>query len=164
MGQQMKAGIIGIVFSVLLLLVGLVFSIIVVDVVNKLGGKIACFDGNGTLITNATYSSATAGVNKAKTLPKKVSKTFQGALAVGRPCGSGTLTDASTTNVENGAKPTGSWAGKQGTIRYTLEVFGADSLNNLMTLAFWIALIIIAIGISVGGGLAVRADLLRRQL
>ena len=152
MGSQMKLGILGIVFGVLLLLVGLTFSGLIIDQVNKQGGKIGCFDGNDILITNAQYATATSA---GQTLPKKTSATFQGALAVGKPCGTGTI-DGGATAVTNGAGATGTFDTKQGTIRYTLEVFGADSLNNLMTLAFWIVLIMIAIGLIGAGGYAVR--------
>ena len=160
MAAQVQMGIMGIVFGVLLLLVGLTFGTsLIIDQVNRQGGKIGCFDGDDILISNAKYITGNTAADNI--VPKKASATFQGPLAVGKPCGNGTLTVKSGTTVANGAG-TGSMTsegGKVGTIRYTLEVFGADSLNNLMTLAFWIVLIMIAISLIGAGGYAVRGAL-----
>ena len=173
MGAQVKMGIMGIVFGVLLLLVGLTFGTsLIIDQVNRQGGKIGCFDGDDILISNAVGPN-TATIAKAATarttpvpqpgsaIPKKTGPTYQGNNVAGKACGVG----ATVVQEANGGSDTPAWTSPTctgdncGTIRYTLEVFGADSLNNLMTLAFWIVLIMIAISLIGAGGYAVRGAL-----
>ena len=140
---QAKLGMIGIIFGVLLLVVGLVFSDLIIDNVNRQGAKIGCYDGNDIPIMN-TFTWNLTGTAASVRTPKKVSKTYQGADNIGQLCGNGTVATASAIT---GATVTG-------TVRYALEVYGADSLNNLFTLVYFIVLVGISLSMVGGGGYA----------
>ena len=171
MGTQMKMGILSIVFGVLLLIVGLVMSGLIIDNVNKQGGKIGCFDADDIIIkpahgpntTEIPADSATPwpAVTNSAAVPSKVSSAYTGANVVGKVCGSSVTNAAEATGnraaVAAFTSPTcSSSSARCGTIRYTLKVFGADSLNNIMTMVYWIVLIGIALGLVGAGGMSIR--------
>ena len=156
MGTQMKMGILSIVFGVLLLIVGLVMSGLIIDNVNKQGGKIGCYDADDIIIKPASGPTKGTGTT-ASTVPNKVSKLYPGNEVVGKVCGNGvTAQTAGTASTFGTATCVQSTSARCGTIRYTLEVFGADSLNNLMTMVYWIVLIGIALGLVGAGGMSIR--------
>lgn len=156
MGGAQKAGIVAIILGVLILVMGLAFSDLVVGSVTKQGQRIGCYDANELLIRGASYGIGHASKATTAGLPSRVGATFQGSLVEGRECFVGGTIDAdgNTTVVANGALSTVAFdtePTKKGTIRYDLEVYGADSLNNMFTLIYWIMLVIISLG-SVAGG------------
>ena len=118
MGMQMKIGILAIVFGVLHLIAGLVMSGLIIDNVNKQGGKIGCFDADDIIIkpahgpntTEIPADSATPwpAVTNSAAVPSKVSSAYTGANVVGKVCG---------------------------------------CLNNIMTMVYWIVLVGIALGL-----------------
>ena len=151
MGMQQKVGIGAVIFGVLLLVIGLVFSGMIIDGVNKQGGKIGCYDSDDNQIKSATGPAVTAAgtaidttSSAGKAVPSKVSKSYQGPTVVDQVCGNGSVTVASGVVTS---------ADTLGTIRYTLEVYGADSLNNLFTMIYWVILIGLSLGGVGGGGL-----------
>ena len=144
--MAMKMGMLGIIFGVLLLVVGLVLSDIIIDQVNKQGGRIGCYDGSDVPITNANTWNQTPSTPATAPVPKKVSKTFQGPDNVGQVCGSGGVFTAAGVQTNQD---------RAGTVRYSLEVYGADSLNNLFTLVYWIVLVGISLSLVGAGGYGV---------
>ena len=132
-----KGGMITIIFGVLLLVVGLVLSDIIIDNVNRQGRRIACFDQDDVPLSGAKYAGTES---TARAVPKSNPDTS----IVGSDCGtdvtvaSGAITDYGT--------------GRQGTVRYSLDVYGAASLNNLFTLIYWIVLVTISLSAIGGGG------------
>ena len=173
----MKLGMLGIIFGVLLLVVGLVLSDIIIDQVNKQGGRIGCYDGNdvpvknasgpgaarAALATNANTAARAAervAVTNTYSVPIKVSSIYTGANAVGKACGvSTTLVTIPNTGANPAyaawASPTCATTATCGTVRYSLEVYGADSLNNLFTLVYWIVLVGISLSLVGAGGYGV---------
>ena len=161
-----KGGITAIIFGVLLLVVGLVLSDIIVDNVNKNGARIGCFDGNDVPIKNANgpQAAAVAGASSAalqtavagyggQSVPKKVGSSYQGGNVIGDNCG--TTVTSPATGLAAWGSPTCTSPATCGTVRYDLEVYGADSLNNLFTLVYWIVLVSISLALVGGGGYSV---------
>ena len=125
-------------------------------------GGISCFNADDAPIKGARYDatvSASAGEVK---LPREARHLKpEGAAQVGDTCGSGvatasvfavtgTGTAAVTTETQTVWSTTG---GHQvGEIRYDLGVYGADGLNQLFTLVYWIVLIGISLSAIGGGG------------
>ena len=112
MGMQQKVGIGAVIFGVLLLVIGLVFSGMIIDGVNKQGGKIGCYDSDDNQIKSAKHlrrprtqdvrAGSPYGVGSNLTpvpgdsVPSKVSKAYQGPNVVDKVCG---------TNVQYGPNP-----------------------------------------------------------
>ena len=145
MGGTVKMGMGAVIFGVLVLVVGLVLSDIIIDGVNRQGARVGCYTGDDVPIRNATGPSNTT---TAAPVPSKVSANYRGPDVIGKACGTGTVTAtaafASSTCVGT--------ATQCGTVRYALEVYGADSLNNLITLVYWIVLIGLVLAMVGGGG------------
>ena len=150
-----RFGMMSIIFGVLLLVVGLVLSDIIIDNVNKQGGRLGCYDGNEVPIRNA--QGPTLGTSTTSSaVPNKVSASYPGTAVIGQSCGGGTATVAQTAGASATTFGTATCTGSPcGTIRYTLEVYGADSLNNLFTLVYWIVLVGISLASIGAGGLSV---------
>ena len=145
-----KTAMTSVIFGVLMLVVGLVLSDIIIENVNKQGGKISCFNADDAPIKGARYDSTTGAAAGEVKMPREARHLKpEGGEAVGSSCGSKVGT-ASTTDVETVWST--SIGDQEGTIRYNLNVYGADGLNQLFTLVYWIVLIGISLSAIGGGG------------
>ena len=154
-----------VIFGVLLLVVGLVLSDIIIDNVNRQGGRISCFNPDDAPIKGARYDSS-VGVSGGETkVPREAKHLKPSAEAVGDICGSNvatasvfttTVTGSGTDAVTSTTETETIWSTKHGhqvgELRYDLEMYGADGLNQLFTLVYWIVLIGISLAAIGGGG------------
>ena len=144
MDDNLRSAVVMVLIGALFLVVGLILSQTVTANVNRTGAKIGCFDGV-TKVKDARYDGDLAATNSGVTnLPKHSTGLRDGGSQVEGACGVGTMTEIAD------GEP--SFSARQGSIEYVLGVYGADSLNGLMTIMYFVMFVGAAVGLIGGGG------------